>query len=293
MNGLEPAVSMDTGIDDAQREEAHRRRNEWFATLRGRFHLAYSVAASALLLCGTAVVMLVVALLTLFRMRRLYTEGFAHWLAKATLRVNGVKMVVHPRRAFPQEQTIYVANHTSTLDMFILLALGLPNTRYFLRGKYRKIIPLGIITYLMGTFFTPSQKRPAARVRCFQNAEQVLRRTRDSVYLSPEGTRITDGRIGRFNKGTFHLATNLKVPIVPLYIDIPPEVDPGTGYGVMPGTVHVYVLPEICTDAWRIEDMLQNKERVRDLYVQFQQELRTLKPASDHVQTGAACSQGV
>ena len=60
-------------------------------------------------------------------------------------------------------------------------------------------------------------------MRCFQAAERVLRRTGDSVYLSPEGTRITGGTIGHFNKGTFHLATDLRVPIVPLFIDIPPE----------------------------------------------------------------------
>jgi 1-acyl-sn-glycerol-3-phosphate acyltransferase len=292
MNGLERAASIDLGIYDSQSEDAQKRRTQWFSTPRGRFHLVFSVVASSLLLCGTAIAMLAVAAPTLFRKRRLYTEGIAHWLAKTTLRVNGVKMAVHQQRAFPQEQTIYVANHTSTLDMFILLALGLPNTRYFLRGKYRRIIPLGIITYIMGTFFTPSQTRPAARVKCFQNAERVLRHTGDSVYLSPEGKRVTDGKIGHFNKGTFHLATNLKIPIVPLFIDIPPAVNPGTGYGVMPGTVHVYVLPEIRTDEWRIEDMQNNKEMVRDLYVRFQQELRAQKPTADHVQTGIISNQG-
>ncbi len=57
----------------------------------------------------------------------------------------------------------------------------------------------------------------------------MLRRTGESVYLSPEGKRITDGTIGHFNKGAFHLATNLQVPILPFYIDIPPEIDPQMG----------------------------------------------------------------
>jgi len=292
MTGRETAELIDVGIDEARRDAAQKCRRQWFSSPSGRLHIVFSVVGSALLLCGTAVAMITVAVLTLFRKRRLYTEGMSRWLAKRILGLNGVKMVVHQERAISQGQTIYVANHTSTLDMFILLALGLPNTRYFLRGKYRRIIPLGIITYLMGTFFTPSQSQPAARVRCFQNAERVLRRTRDSVYLSPEGKRITDGKIGHFNKGTFHLATNLRVPIVPLFIDIPPEVNPGTGYGVMPGIVHVYVLPEIRTDDWRIEDLLKNKERVRDLYVCFQNELRTVAFSASHPQTGVAGNQG-
>ena len=38
---------------------------------------------------------------------------------------------------------------------------------------------------------------------------------------SPEGARITTGEIGHFNKGAFHLATSLRAPIVPLYLEIP------------------------------------------------------------------------
>ena len=101
-----------------------------------------------------------------------------------------------------------------------------------------------------------------------------LRRTGESVYLSPEGRRITGGTIGHFNKGTFHLATNLQVPILPFYIDIPPEIDPQLGNQVVPGTVHVYVLPEISTKGWKLDDLLENKESVRDIFVRFQKQLR-------------------
>lgn len=253
----------------ARRAEALERRRQWLSSPRGRLRAAFGVVACSTLLCGTAVAMLAVGLVTLFRWRRGYAEVMTRWLSETILRIVGVRLVVHRERPFPRPQVIYVANHTSTLDPFILLALGLPGTRYFLRGKYLAVPPLAVICTMIGSFFTPPQSRPAARVRCFQRAERVLRRTRDSVYLSPEGTRITDGTIGPFNKGTFHLATNLKVPIAPLFIDIPPEVNPGRGFGVMPGTVHVHVLPEIPTDGWRLEDLRRNADRVRDVYVAF------------------------
>ncbi len=131
---------------------------------------------------------------------------------------------------FPLKQTVYISNHTSTLDLFILVALGLPNTRFFLSGFLRKYVPLGFIAYLMGTFFTVPQDRPAERTRIFQRADRILRRTRESVYLSPEGGRITTGEIGQFNKGAFHLATSLKAPIVPMYFHIPSVIDPGMGF---------------------------------------------------------------
>jgi 1-acyl-sn-glycerol-3-phosphate acyltransferase len=254
----------------AQLEWRHRRLQSW----RGRLRVVFWVAVTAVLMILTAAVMVPVAVLTLFRTRRFCAEVMTKWLARAILRAAGVRVVLHRREPFPERQVMYLANHTSTLDCFILLSLGLPRTRYFLRGKFRRIVPLGIITHVIGTFFTPSQRFPEKRVRCFQRAERVLRRTGDSVYLSPEGKRITDGTTGHFNKGSFHLATDLHIPLLPLYIDIPPQINPGMGNGVVPGTVHLYALPEVDTTSWRLEDLVANKEHVRDLYVAFQSALR-------------------
>lgn len=226
--------------------------------------------AAALVVTATAMVLIPIGLVTLFRARRLYSSiaATASWLV---LRLYGIRVRVLPRRSFPAAQVIYISNHTSTLDLFVLVALGLPGCRFFLSGFLRKLVPLGVIAWMMGTFFTVPQDRPDERRRIFQRAERVLRRTRESVYLSPEGGRIATGEIGRFNKGAFHLATNLRVPIVPLYFDIPPEVDPGRGYDARPGEVTVYILPAIDTRGWRIEELESNVARVRDVYLRRHQ----------------------
>jgi 1-acyl-sn-glycerol-3-phosphate acyltransferase len=182
-------------------------------------------------------------------------------------------MEVHGAPPWPQTQTVYVSNHTSTLDIFILVALGMPNTRFFLSGFLRKILPLGIISSMMGTFFTVPQSDPAERARIFARAARVLKRTRESVYLSPEGERVTTGTVGHFNKGAFHLATDLHAPIVPMFICIPPDVDPKRGLDARPGTVQVHVLPAVDTRAWVLADLMANTERVRDVLVRFQESL--------------------
>ena len=164
---------------------------------------------------------------------------------------------------------MYVSNHSSTIDLFALLALGLPNTRFFLTGALRKLVPLGFIAQLIGTFFTAPQSGPAERVRIFQQADRTLRRTDESVYLSPEGARITTGEIGRFNKGAFHLATSLRAPILPLYFEIPPEIDPGLGYDARPGTVHVHVKKAIDTSRWRLDDLVSHTDAVRRQFIQW------------------------
>jgi 1-acyl-sn-glycerol-3-phosphate acyltransferase len=240
-----------------------------------RDKLVFFVRAGATLTLMTAcaVAMLAVAVVTLFQCRRFYSERMASPCGRLVLRVWGIGMVVHQDAPFPAGQVVYVSNHTSTIDVFALVALGLPNARFFLSGYLRQLLPLGLIGYLIGIFWTVPQDYPERRTKIFQRAARVLRRTGESVYLSPEGERVTTGEIGPFNKGAFHLATALGAPIVPLFILIPKAIDPGKGLHARPGTVHVFVRPPIDTAAWRVEDVVANKERVRDFYVDWHRSL--------------------
>ena len=233
---------------------------------------AHLLACSAALLISVgAAIMLVVGILTAFRARGFYARS-ATTISRLVLRLFGIRVRVHGAPPWPSAQTVYVSNHTSTLDLFVLVALGLPNTRFFLSGFLRRILPLGVISWMMGTFFTVPQSRPLERARIFQRAEAELRRTGESVYLSPEGGRITTGEIGHFNKGAFHLATNLRASLVPMFIRIPPDVDPRRGFDARPGNVDVFVLHTVDTATWTLDDLVANKERVRDIFVRFQEE---------------------
>ena len=114
-------------------------------------------------------------------------------------------------------------------------------------------------------------------MKCFCNAERVLRESQDSCYLSPEGKRWTTPKVGPFNKGTFHLVTNLGWDIVPIYVEIPARINPGVGFRTRPGDVHVYAHPPISTKDWTLEDVIANKERIRDLYLAFPEGWNTRK----------------
>jgi len=232
---------------------------------------ALAVCAGLMLGAGAAL-MIPIGIVTLFRARRLYA-ACATAISRAVLRLYGIRMQVHGAPPWPSVQTVYVSNHTSTLDIFILVALGMPNTRFFLSGFLRKILPLGVISSMIGTFFTVPQSDAAGRVRIFARAARILKRTRESVYLSPEGERVMTGTLGHFNKGAFHLATELHAPIVPMLIVIPPEVDPKRGLDARPGDVQVHVLPAIDTRAWLLADLIQNKEHVRNVLARFQETL--------------------
>jgi 1-acyl-sn-glycerol-3-phosphate acyltransferase len=234
--------------------------------MRGLTRVRVLGAIAGLIICATALVLAPLGLITAFRARRIYAR-VAQGAAILILRLYGVRLRVQQQRPFPRSQTIYISNHSSTIDLFALVALGLPNCRFFLSGFLRRYIPFGFIAWMMGTFFTVPQDRPAERRAIFARAERTLRHTGESVYLSPEGGRVTTGAIGHFNKGAFHLATNLRAPILPLYFAIPREIDPGRGYDARAGVVTVHVLPAIDTSTWTLDDLLLNTARVREILV--------------------------
>lgn len=245
------------------------------------------VTGALCLMLAALVPMVLAQVVTLFHARRFCAEVVGARAAKAILSMLGVKVVLAGPPP-PAGQVVYMCNHTSSLDMFILIALALPNTRYFMKRASWRVLPVGLVGFFVGTFFIPPQEAHGPRVRCFKRAEQKLRRTGESVYLSPEGTRVVTGSIGRFNKGAFHLATALGAPIVPLYLVIPRAMNPGRAYWAIPGTVIVHVLPAMPTSGWRVEDVATNKESVREAFIAFERSLRQ-EPES---QTTAARAPG-
>lgn len=227
---------------------------------------------SGLFITAAALAALPLAVVTLFRTRRLYAR-YCTGVARTVLRIWSLRVRVHGRPQDGARQVVYISNHSSTIDLFVLVALGLPNTRFFLSGFLKKTVPLGVLAHLMGTFFTVPQNQPDERRRIFARACRILASTGECVYLSPEGTRVTTGQIGHFNKGAFHLATALGAPLAPFHIFIPREIDPGMGYRAKPGTIVVTFKPLIETRDWHVEDVVANKEDVRDLFVVWHREL--------------------
>jgi 1-acyl-sn-glycerol-3-phosphate acyltransferase len=231
-----------------------------------------------------ALVMLAVAIPTLFLARRFYSEVIGRAIGKAVLRVWGLHYTVHHLAPLPSRQTVFISNHNSTIDVFTLIAMGLPRARFFLSGFLRKKVPpIGVIGTIIRIFWTVPQEFPEERRRIFQRAERILRASGDSVYLSPEGMRVTSGEIGKFNRGSFHLATALSAPIVPIYFHIPPQINPGRGVNARPGHIDIYVLPAIDTSSWRVDDVHLNKERVRNLMVRVHESLRETGRLPEHL----------
>jgi putative phosphoserine phosphatase/1-acylglycerol-3-phosphate O-acyltransferase len=221
-----------------------------------------------------SVAMLAVRVLHLGGGRRFCQEVIGGWAGDALLRLNGIALRVHRTGPTPGRPCFYMANHSSSLDLPVLMALRLPDTRTFIKERLRWYGTLGTALMLTGALFTAPQEDHERRVQRFRDATRLLRSTGESVFGSPEGTRIPGPAIGPFNRGVFHLATVLQLPIVPILIVIPPEIDPGTGIAAQPGVVDVHIGEPIDTSGWTLDELDANKEAVRDRFVAWSDEVR-------------------
>lgn len=213
----------------------------------------------------------------LFLGRRVCAERLGPWAASVVLRLFGITVEAHFARPLPERRVVYVSNHSSAVDILVLLQLGLPRARYFMKRGAWVIPPVALIAMCVGTFFTVPQTYTDKRRKLFARACDKLQKTGDSVYLSPEGTRVTTGSVGPFNKGAFHLAAELRAPIVPLYIEVPRTDNTGKSWAMKRTVVHVHKLPDYDTSAFRPETARVHADAVRRFFQEFEAKLVATK----------------
>lgn len=145
---------------------------------------------------------------------RLWSRNLLKWVSTAPLEIQGPSDL--PAEQWWPERAIYIANHTSQLDINAVFA-AIPHPVVFLaKQAIRKVPLLGAVNARAGTVFV-ERGNPDSAAR----AAQALRRTLDAgkvVFVFPEGTRSADGRLLPFKSGAFHLAVQAGVPVVPMYI---------------------------------------------------------------------------
>ena len=145
---------------------------------------------------------------------------FAHWCARTwsrlILRTTGVRVqVAGLERLEPGRTYVFVANHQSIYDIPILF-WSLPyQLRIIAKQSLGNFPFLG--WHLRRTGHMLVDRRRPDRTRIFSWASRLTSNGL-SLIVFPEGTRSRDGRVGTFKGGSFFLALEAGLPIVPLSV---------------------------------------------------------------------------
>ncbi len=209
-----------------------------------------------------------------FRLGRLW--------ARAHLAAMGIAPVYsgleHARGEAPR---IFLANHLSNLDIWALVPVLPVTTRFVSKRSIFWIPILGQAMALAG-FIAIDRKDRASAIRSLGRAAQTAR-DGSSIILFPEGTRSRDGRLGPFKRGSFHLALEAGVPVVPIAIS-------GTFAVVKPRSIVVHRGPVHVTFAQPI-DVTAYAGNLDGLMARVRGEIAALLPTE--VESRASRVQGL
>lgn len=112
---------------------------------------------------------------------------------------------------------IFVANHQSAFDIFLVYGYIGHNFKWLMKGEIKKIPLVGAASAKAGHVFVDNSSRQGI----VDTMRQMKGTLKDgiSTVVFPEGHRTPDGKVAEFKKGAFQTALSLKLPIVPLTID--------------------------------------------------------------------------
>jgi len=129
--------------------------------------------------------------------------------------VVGIKLKVEGQEHIDASKNyIIMANHTSYLDVPILLC-AYPKNIYFVAKRELIRVPFfGWMMWLLGMVFI-DRSNPKRSVRSMKIAALKLKSGKN-VLVFPEGTFDENGKMLPFKKGTFHIAVKAKMTILPV-----------------------------------------------------------------------------
>lgn len=147
---------------------------------------------------------------------------------------------------------VYVANHASFVDVWLLLAV-LPGSVRFVAKKELLGIPIFGWALRAGGQIAIDRRNLKSAFSAYDDAARAVRGGMSAVVFV-EGTRSRDGRLQDFKKGPFVLAIHAGVPVVPVYIHGTYAVLPTGRLTPLPGPVRLFVGEPIPTAGLSYED---------------------------------------
>lgn len=201
------------------------------ARIRGYAVLLYGAVTMALFFLVSLPVMLLTG-----------SGALPMWFARrawspSCLQVAGTRVEEAPRPALPDGPLIFVSNHESALDIWVLVSLVPRSIRFIAKVELFRIPIFG--TYLkLGGHIPVDRGNHARAVASLRHAAATVRGG-TSLIVFPEGTRSRDGRVHPFKKGPFVVAMEAGVPVVPIAISGTGRITPKKLVAVSPGVARV------------------------------------------------------
>ena len=180
----------------------------------------------------------------------------ANRLAGIRIRVEGVENI-------PPGVCIFASNHVSNIDPPAMVT-AIPRRVSLLAKKEVFRIPILAIALRQAHFVPVDREDREAAAAAVDHAVRYLKQG-DSFAVYPEGTRSRDGRLGSFKRGTFVMAIEAGVPVVPVSMAGTQHLMRKGSRAIQPGEVVVRFGPAVDASQYTVERRGELLARVEDL----------------------------
>ncbi len=191
-----------------------------------------------------------------------YLHAYARIWGRVSLWLAGVKLTVTGREHLPQHgPVVYMANHVSNFDILALFA-GVPDQfRWMAKIELFRIPLFGLAMRRAGSIPVDRSNRRNSVLSMREAVRRIAAGT--SVVIFPEGTRSPDGTPQAFKTGSFTLALQAQVPVVPLAIIGSGDVMPKHSRWIRGGHIRLAIMPPVATSGREVAERTTLMEEVR------------------------------
>jgi len=229
---------------------------------------AGSILLFFLLLTFYTPVILILLIVTFGRASNFIVENIAPAIARPVLFILGIRFRIQKHTSPIPSPAVYIINHSSTLDVLTLLAMGLPRVRFVAKWQFQYNPLFFIVGRLTGQVFIRREQSEKAIQTLQKNVVRVQNQDL-SLMMAPEGTRKHEGVIGPFKKGPFRMAIELGYPIVPIYFEGNRKLSSGSFMISKKGTCTAHIFDAIPTANWDKNHLQPHIDKTRAKYLNW------------------------
>jgi 1-acyl-sn-glycerol-3-phosphate acyltransferase len=185
--------------------------------------------------------------------------------SKTFLRLAGANVMVEGIEHIPEGPVVLVSNHEGNFDIPVILGYLEKPTGFISKIEIKKVPLLANWMEVMNCVFIDRSDRMMA-LQSIRHGVKLLKKGH-SIVIFPEGTRSKGGPIGKFKTGSFRLAVEAQVPIIPISILGTSELFEKNNRLIKPGTVKVVVGKPVVSHLQNNQDMKELAIEVRDIII--------------------------
>lgn len=196
--------------------------------MRSKLYAALTIPLFALLYVDTAIVVLLLFIFAWAHLKGPMRILSQLW-AKSVFFIVGKKIhITGKENIIKSDRYILVANHSSLFDIMAIMSFY-PGVSWFGHERLLKVPVFGKI--LQMTNYVPC-KKPTVKNTKDMLEQLVLKSSKYTVAIFPEGTRTSSGEINDFYKGFIYLLRTTDIGILPVTLNGFYKLKPKTRFSI-------------------------------------------------------------